>query len=127
MENCLYKFKINFDKNKLLQESKVFNYKPVNKQNFLTRSSDEIHNDDLSFIIGPCNVSFEEIIPKLPSPSIFFLLPSFISISRTDDKRPPKRAGKPPLVNLTFLIASALKKENKHLLLMRVSIMKKFL
>ena len=50
MENCLYKFKIDFDKNKLLQESKVFNYKPVNKQNFLTRSSDEIHNDDLSFI-----------------------------------------------------------------------------
>ena len=67
----------------------------------------------LFLTIGPSNVNLEEIKPKVTSPLNFFIFPSFISICNTEESRPPNLAGKPPLVSLTVLIASALKTEKR--------------
>ena len=58
-------------------------------------------------------VSLEAIRPIEPSPSKVFVFPSFISISSTEENLQPKRAGKPPFVKRTFLMASALNTEKK--------------
>ena len=51
MENCLYKFKMDHDKEKLIEESKVFKYKPINKETLTWIYNEGIEfNDDLSFI-----------------------------------------------------------------------------
>ena len=50
MKKCMFKFDFNYDKEKLLKESQLLNYTPVNYNNFLTRSSNETNNDNLSFV-----------------------------------------------------------------------------
>ena len=67
----------------------------------------------LSLIIGPSIVALDVKSPSVASTLYFFRLPSFMSICKTEDSRPPNLAGKPPFVSLTDLIASALKTENK--------------
>ena len=68
-------------------------------------------NEVLSLTIGPSIISFDDIKPTVASALNSFIFPSFISISSTEDNLPPYLAGKPPFVNLTFFIASALKTE----------------
>ena len=53
------------------------------------------------------------MMPMAPSPCSFCMLPSFMLMSTTDDSRPPYRAGNPPLISSTFLMASALNTEKK--------------
>ena len=67
----------------------------------------------LSLIIGPSRDILDAIKPMEPCPWNFFIFPSFILISITDDNLPPYLAGKPPLTNLVELIASELNTEKK--------------
>ena len=69
--------------------------------------------EDLSFIIGPSSVKREATRPIEPSPAIFFIFPSFMRISSTEESRPPYLAGKPPLISVIVFNASALKTEKK--------------
>ena len=70
----------------------------------------------LSFTIGPSSVSLLAMMLMFPSPWNSRMFPSFMLISRMEERRPPNRAGNPPLVMLMFFTASALntlKKPNK--------------
>ena len=55
-----------------------------------------------------------DIDPTPPSPDIFFVLPSFILTSRTEDNLPPYSEEIPPFCSSTFFIASLLKTEKKQ-------------
>ena len=51
MEDCIFKFSMEHDKEKLLEESKVFRYQPINKETLTWIYNEGIeYNDDLSFI-----------------------------------------------------------------------------
>ena len=73
----------------------------------------ETKKEVLSFTIGPSNVNLEEINPMEPSPWNFFMFPSFILISITEESLPPYLAGNPPLMSFVDCMASALKTEKK--------------
>ena len=45
----------------------------------------DIINENLSLIIGPSTDNFDEIFPKVICPPIFFMLPSFILMSNTEE------------------------------------------
>src|SRR4051812_35606428 len=54
----------------------------------------EIINDERSFLIGPSSVKEPASKPALASPCHFFVLPSLVITSITEDKPPPYLAGK---------------------------------
>ena len=70
-------------------------------------------NEALSLRMGPSIMSLEASRETLTVPWVSRRLPSFICTSTTEERRPPNRAGKPPLVMDIFLTASALNTEKK--------------
>ena len=70
-------------------------------------------NDVLSFTIGPSKFILLVSKPILSVPWYFFISPSLVRTSMTEERRPPKRAGKELLNKVTFLIASGVKTEKK--------------
>tara|TARA_X000000368_G_scaffold414065_1_gene403251 strand:+ start:2326 stop:2904 length:579 start_codon:yes stop_codon:yes gene_type:complete len=51
MEDCIFKFVVDHDKKKLLEESKVFQYQPINKDTLTWIYNEGLdYNDDMSFI-----------------------------------------------------------------------------
>ena len=51
LENCIFKFKIDYDKEQLAKESKLYHYKPINTETLNNiYNVSESDNDDLSFI-----------------------------------------------------------------------------
>ena len=67
----------------------------------------------MSLIIGPSNDIFDAISPIDPCPWNFFIFPSFILISITEDNLPPYLAGNPPFTSFVELMASELNTEKK--------------
>lgn len=50
MEDHIFKFEIDYDKEQLIKESKLFDYKPINTQTLNNIYGTSENNDDLSFI-----------------------------------------------------------------------------
>ena len=65
----------------------------------------------LSWTIGPSNITLEESSPKPTVPPYSLVLPSFWRTSNTEERRPPKGAGIPPLYNFKSRTASPLNTE----------------
>ena len=49
MEDCIFKFDINYDKEQLAKESKLYQYKPINTETLNNLYSGSENKDDLSF------------------------------------------------------------------------------
>src|SRR5689334_810046 len=69
--------------------------------------------EDLFFCNGPSTDKRLNTLPIPPFTWYFWLLPSFIRISRTEEVRPPYSAGKALLYMVTFFTASGLNTEKK--------------
>ena len=50
MDNHIFKFEIDYDKQQLIKESKLFEYKPINTETLNNIYGTSENNDDLSFI-----------------------------------------------------------------------------
>ena len=70
-------------------------------------------NEALFSTMGPSTMNFEARMDTFAVPWTSFMFPSFMFTSSTDDRRPPKRAGNPPLVMVICLTASELNTEKK--------------